>query len=131
MAIKIEIKPIVYDVEIPGYGIFHVSPMGAGAEAELRILARKFNDAAERIKKYDGLVERENKGEKIDHNSKEWKEAAAEYIKAGELADELKDTNYAKLRSVFKGEKVDQLFQDFTYKQLSEIYKKVLKQNNG
>lgn len=127
MAIKIEMKPTKYQVEIPGYGIFEISPLGAGAEAELRVIARKFSEMAEKIKKYDGLVEKEKKGEKIDHDSKEWKEAINDYILTGELADELKDINYAKLRAVFKGDNVDKLFQDFTYKQLLELYKKVVK----
>ena len=122
-------KPIKYELEIPGYGKFEVSPLGAGAEADIRILSRKLDEATEQTKAFDDLVEKEKNGEKLDHNSEEYKKCMEAYRVAGEAVDALRDTLYEKLRNVFKGENVDKLFNDFTYDQLAEIHRKVTKKN--
>ena len=38
---KIELAPKKIEVEIPDYGTFNVMPLGAGAEAEIRVENRK------------------------------------------------------------------------------------------
>ena len=127
MTIKIELKPIVYEVEIPGYGVFQVSPMGAGAEAELRILSRELDEAMEKTKQYDSLVEREKNGEKLDHDSDEYKACMESYKEDGKIVDKLRDTYNEKLHKTIKGKGVSRLFEDFTYDQIAEIYKKAIK----
>ena len=47
--IKIEMKPTQYQIEIPDYGVFDVSPLGAGAEAEIRCLFRELDEAMESL----------------------------------------------------------------------------------
>lgn len=127
MTIKIEMKPIVYDVEIPGYGIFQISPMGAGAEAELHVLSRELDEAMENTRQYDALVEREKNGEELDHNTDEYKACMKSYQEAGKIVDKLRETYNEKLHKVIKGKGVAKLFEDFTYDQIAEIYKKATK----
>lgn len=127
MTIKIELKPIVYDVEIPGYGVFQVTPMGAGAEAELRILSRELDETMEKTKQYDALVEREKNGEELDHNSEEYKACMKAYQEAGKIIDKLRDIYNEKLHKAIKGKGVSKLFEDFTYDQIAELYKKAVK----
>lgn len=123
---KIEMKPQKIKVEIPGYGSFDVTPLGAGAEAEIRILYRELNEALEESKQFQGLVDREKNGEKLDHESEEYKNALEAFNKAGALADKVKDLTYIKMRSVFTGASVDKLFNDFTYQQIQDIYRKAV-----
>lgn len=127
MAIKIEMKPIVCEVEIPNYGKFSVCPMGAGAEAEIRIISRELDEKTESTKKYDELVEREKAGEKLDRNAEDYKACMKAYAEVGEVIDRLRDTYYEKLREVIKGKNVDKLFNDFTYDQIAKMYKEAIK----
>lgn len=124
--ITIEMKPITNEVEIPGYGKFEISPLGAGAEAEIIVAYRELKQAKEDTKKYDELVEKEEKGE-LDKNSKEYKDAIEAFRKVTELADHIRELSLEKLRAVIKGKNVDKLFNDFTYEQLNEIHEKATK----
>lgn len=127
MTIKIEMKPITCEIEIPKYGKFFVSPMGAGSEAEIRVVSRELDEKTEATKKYDDLVEREKNGEKMDHKSAEYVACLDAYAEVGKVVDRLRDLYYEKLREVIKGDNVDKLFNDFTYDQIAKIYKEATK----
>ena len=126
---KIEMSPKKVKVEIPNYGEFEVSPLGAGAEAEIRVIGRKISELQAETKKYDDLVDRETKGEELDKESPEYKEAIGAYKAVAEAFDELRDTVYEKMRAVFKGKNIEKLFNDFTYDQILEIHTKATKDN--
>lgn len=126
---KIELKPIKYQLEVPGYGSFEVSPLGAGAEAEVRMASRKLDEATEKLKDFDGFIEKEKNGEDIDKEAEDYKACMRAYQEAGDAVDVLRDTLYEKLRAVFKGEKVEQLFNDFTYDQIASLHRQVTKEN--
>lgn len=127
MTIKIEMKPITCEIEIPGYGKFQVKPMGAGAEAEIRVISRELEEKDEIVKQFDELVEKEKNGEKLDRNSEEYQACLKAYSEIGKVVDTLRDKTYEKMREVFSGEKVEQLFNDFTYEQIAKIYREATK----
>lgn len=124
---KIEMKPIKIEVEIADYGKFYVSPLGAGAEAEIRIITRELLDKIENDKQYDVLVNKEKNGEKLDTTSEEYIKALEDLAQTAKLGDRVKDITIEKMKNVFKGDKVDKLFEDFTYDQIMEIYNKAVK----
>lgn len=124
--IKIELKPISNEIEIPDYGVFTVSPLGAGAEADIRIAFREMNELHEATKQYEELVEKDKKGE-ADKDSEEYKQAMEAFQKAGKSAENVRELMLAKLRAVIKGKNVEKLFQDFTYEQIQEIYDRATK----
>ena len=126
---KIEMSPKKIKFEIPDYGEFEVSPLGAGAEAEIRIIGRKISELKSETKKYDELVEKEKNGEELDKESEEYKKAVESYKAVAEAFDELRDVVYDKMRAVFKGKNVEKLFNDFTYDQILEIHNKATKEN--
>lgn len=126
MAIKVEIAPINIEIEIPKYGKFTVTPLGAGAEAEIRMAFRKIDEAVKEVEKYKWLVDKEKAGEKIDQKSDEYKEAIAAFGKTGEISDEATDLALNKLKAVIRGKNSDKLFNDFTYAQLWKIYRKAI-----
>ena len=125
--IKIEMKPTQYQIEIPDYGVFDVSPLGAGAEAEIRCLFRELDEAMENTKKpeFKALADREKAGEEIV--KKIDKQA---YKKGSEVIEKLRETVMEKMRNVIKGKNVDKLFNDFTYEQILEIHKKATREND-
>ena len=126
---KIEIAPKTIKVEIPNYGEFQVIPLGAGAEAEMRIIGRKISELSQETKQYEELVKREENGEEIDQNSDEYKKALELYKKLAETYDELKDITIEKMRACFRGKNVEKLFTDFTYDQILEIHGKAIGNN--
>lgn len=126
---KIEMSPKKVKVEIPDYGEFEVSPLGAGAEAEIRVIGRKIAELQEVTKQYDDLVEREKNGEELDKESDEYKKAVDSYKAVAEAFDELRDLVYDKMKAVFKGKNIGKLFEDFTYDQILEIHSKATKEN--
>jgi len=122
MVVSIEIKPIKYKVNVGGYGSFEISPLGAGAEAEMRIATREAQEANEELDKYSELVKRESNGEKLDVNSEEYKACIEALNNANEKTNKAKDITLEKLRRVFNGDKVEDLFNDLTAGQLWDIY---------
>lgn len=126
--IKIEMKPIKNEVEIPGYGVFFISPFGAGAEAEMNMAYRKMVELREDTKQYTKLAEDEKAGKKIDKTSAEYKKAIEAFNAVSKSAEELHDLTIEKLRSVITGDNVDKLFNDFTYTQLMDIYKQATRE---
>lgn len=129
MTIKLDIKPINIKIEIPGYGEFTVTPLGAGAEAEVRIAFREMDEALKKAKEYQSLVDREQAGEKLDTESEEYKLAIEALSIVGDLSDKARDIVMDKMREVIKGKNVDKLFNDFTYKQIQEIYRKAIEED--
>ena len=98
MAIKIEIKPTTYKATIGDYGTFEISPLGAGAEAELRIALRECEEATKATEEFNGLIEREKNGEKLDKDSEEYK-ACMEALKvAGEKLEYAEQLSFDKLK---------------------------------
>ena len=126
---KIEMSPRKYKIEIPDYGEFEVSPIGAGTEAQMRIISREIQELTDETKKYAGIVEKEKDGEKVDQDSEEYKNALKTYKDLALKYDELRDLVYDRMRKVFKGKNVDKLFDDFTYDQILEIHGKAVKDN--
>lgn len=127
MAIKIEIKPTTYKATIGDYGTFEISPLGAGAEAELRIALRECEEATKATEEFNGLIEREKNGETLDKDSEEYK-ACMEALKvAGEKLEYAEQLSFDKLKRVFKGDRVDDLFNDLTMGQLYDIHKQATK----
>ena len=126
---KIEIAPKNVKIEIPDYGEFFVIPLGAGAEAEMRIVSRKIGELTEDTKQYADIVEREKNGEEFDKNSEEYKKALESYRKLALAYDELRDTTLEKMRGCFKGKNIEKLFNDFTYEQILEIHGKAMSEN--
>lgn len=124
--ITIEMKPIINEIEIPGYGKFEVSPLGAGAEAEIMVAFRELKEARDKAKEFDYLIEKEQKNE-LDKESQEYKDALEAYKNVTELADRVRSLTLEKLRAVIKGDNVEKLFQDFTYEQLNEIHDRATK----
>lgn len=127
--IKIEMKPTQYQIEIPGYGVFDVSPLGAGAEAEIRCRFRELDELMEKTKQYQNIVDKEKAGEEVDKDSEEYKECIGALQNASKGVDNLRDTIIEKMQSVIKGKNVDKLFNDFTYEQILEIHKTATKGN--
>ena len=126
---KIEMSPRKYKIEIPDYGEFEVSPIGAGTEAQMRIISREIQELTDETKKYAGIVEKEKDGEKVDQDSEEYKNALKTYKDLALKYDELRDLVYDRMRKVFKGKNVDKLFDDFTHDQILEIHGKAVKDN--
>lgn len=124
---KIEISPIKYQIEIDGYGSFDVSPLGAGAEADIRIAYREMGEAVDATKKFEGIVEREKNGEKMDKDSEEYKACMEAFSEASKVVDKVRETVLSKMRAVFKGKNVEKLFQDFTFDQILDIHNKATK----
>lgn len=124
--IKLDIKPIKNKIEIPGYGVFEVSPLGAGAEAEIRIAFRKIDQVYEEAKKYQGIVDREKNGEKLDRESDEYKEAIKAFNEVSKVSGETRDIVLSKMKMVINGDNLEKLFADFTYSQIQEIYRKAI-----
>lgn len=122
MVVNIELKPIKYKVSVGGYGSFEISPLGAGAEAEIRIVTREAQEANEELDKFSDLVNREKNGEKLDVNSDEYKNCIEALENANKTTNRAKDVTLEKLRRVFSGDKVKDLFNDLTAGQLWDIY---------
>lgn len=122
MVVNIELKPIKYKVSVGGYGSFEISPLGAGAEAEIRIATREAQEANEELDKFSDLVNREKNGEKLDVNSDEYKKCIEALENANKTTNRAKDVTLEKLKRVFSGDKVEDLFNDLTAGQLWDIY---------
>ena len=129
IAMKIEMTPRKYKIEIPEYGEFEVSPIGAGTEAEMRVISREIKELTAETEKYKDIVEKESNGEKLDQDSNEYQTALKLYKDLALKYDELRDLVYDRMRNLFKGKNVDKLFNDFTYDQILEIHGKATKEN--
>ena len=127
MTIKIEIKPTTYKATIGSYGSFDIAPLGAGAEAEMRIALRDVDEATKKTEKYSDLIEREKNGEKLDKESEEYKACLEALNAAAEKLEYANQISLEKLKGVFKGEKVDELFNDLTLGQLFDIHRRATK----
>lgn len=125
--IKIELKPVTYQIEIPEYGVFDVSPLGAGAEAEIRMCFREVDELVAETKKFTDLTDKEKAGEEVDKESQEYKDCMKALQDASKGIDKLRDTIIDKMRGVFKGKGVEKLFNDFSYEQILEIHSKATK----
>lgn len=126
---KIDIAPKTIKIEIPNYGDFEVLPLGAGAEAELRIASRKINELTKETKKYEELVKKEEANEDVDRESEEYSNALKAYRDLTEAYQDLKDITLEKMRACFKGKNIEKLFTDFTYEQILEIHGKAMAEN--
>lgn len=124
---KIELAPKKIEVEIPDYGTFNVMPLGAGAEAEIRVANRKIAELTKSVEPYKALVEKEENGEEVDTKSEEYTKAVEAYKSLGNAYDDLKDLTLSKIRSCFSGKGVEKLFDDFSYEQIMQIYGEAVK----
>lgn len=128
--IKIEMKPTQYEVEVPGYGKFKISPLGAGAEAEIRMRFRELDDLMQESNKFKYIADKENAGEEVDKESEEYKAAIESLKKCAAGVDRLRDTIIEKLRCVIKGDNVDKLFDELSYEQILELQKRATKRED-
>lgn len=132
---KIEMSPKKVKVEIPDYGEFEVSPLGAGAEAELRMMFRELHELHEETEaykqkpEYQEIAEKEKNGEEVDKNSEVYVKAMELFKSVTDLAQKIEDKRIEKLLQVFKGKNVEKLFNDFTIDQINEIYTKATKED--
>lgn len=132
---KIEMTPKKTKVEIPDYGEFEVSPLGAGAEAELRIMYRELRELHEQAEQYQQkpeyqeIAEKEKNGEEVDKDSDTYKKAMDLFKSVTELAQKIEDLRLEKLLQVIKGKNVEKLFNDFSVNQINEIYMKATEGN--
>lgn len=130
---RIDITPKTTEIEIPNYGKYQITPLGAGAEAEIRVSVREFNEAYEDAKQYQDLVDKERSGEKMDRTSDEYQEGLEAFNKVALLADKSREITLEKMRRCFKGdpEAIENLFNDFTYQQIQEIYNQAIGDKDG
>ena len=126
---KIELAPRNIEVELPNYGTFNVIPLGAGAEAEIKVVHRKIAELNEEVKKYNGIVEKEKNGEDVDKESEEYKNALKAYNDLLDAFSELKDITLEKMRGCFKGKNAEKIFNDFSYEQIMQIYSEAVNSN--
>lgn len=125
---KIELAVRKYEVEIDGYGKLFVSPLGAGAEAELRVAFRELDDALKETEAFQSLLDKIEAKEAIDENSEEYKNCVKAWANAEEVSNKVKDVCISKMRAVFSGENVEKFFQDFTYGDIKKVYDTAIKE---
>lgn len=126
MVVNIELKPIKYKVSVGGYGSFEISPLGAGAEAEMRIALREAMDSNEQLNTYGDYEQFSKKFIRedgtVDTDNEEYKQFIEVLEKAGDNNEKLQNITLEKLRKVFKGDNVDKLFDELTLSQIQDIY---------
>lgn len=140
MKITIEAKPLEIKAELPGYGVFYVRKMGAGAEMDLMARMSSIQEHMEEVRtKYAKLFDKENKliadkdnaGLAELKNSAEYKEAlkAQEEInKQIQSHSELVNRTMLNLWRSDNSEAVKKLLADFTITQIQGFYKQVMEQ---
>lgn len=142
MGIKItlEAKPLEYQVEVPGYGLFTVRKMGAGAEADV---ARRLREMDERSKQFDeeykDIIDQEKElaaaqdegGLKKLKGSKKYQEAvrvqkdSAQFLR--QITEELMQIQLGLWDCEDKGA-LKRFLNDFTSEQIQSFYKQVMDQ---
>lgn len=138
--ITIEAKPLTYDVEIPGYGVFTLSRLGAGKEAEMSYRLRVADEKQKEVsRRYKGVIEQEKKllDEKNDEELKKLR-ASKEYLEAKEAQAEtsaaLRDAVLYQREAVAglwnsqNQKALERLKNDFSSEQLNELYLQVMQQ---
>lgn len=140
MTITIEAKPLEVKAELPGYGLFYLRRLGAGAEAELREKLQEAQEIINEIKeKYADIIEKETKLiEAKDAKALEEYRATAEYknaqVEQAESTKKLQEVNdYAnaaqlKLWRSDDPEAMKRLLNDFTTSEIIGFYKQVMEE---
>lgn len=144
MTITIEAKPLLTEVEIPGYGVFTVRLMGAGTEAEIRRRYREANDEAQAISnKYKNILDEEKKlmedknaadELKAFRVSEDYQKAQKEISVVTEKLQRVSDyarEQRAKLFTCEDNSALTKLFDELTDKQLNDIYTQVVESLSG
>lgn len=116
--ISIDITPQKIKIKIADYGEFEVTPLGAGAEATIRVANRKMIRLLEEAKGCEEVLKSADEAKK--------KEAIDKLNEANDALDDYRDIFVEKMKKVFKGDNVDALFDDFSEAQITEIYHKAL-----
>lgn len=140
MTITIEAKPLEVKAELPGYGLFYLRHLGAGAEADLRERLQKAQKIVDEIKeKYADIIEEENKlietGDKkalaefraTEHYKKAQEEQAGSAKTLQEVADYVNATQLKLWRSD-DPKAMEGLLNDFTTAEIIGFYKQVMEE---
>lgn len=143
MTITIEAKPLEVKAELPGYGLFYLRRLGAGAEADIRERLEKAQSTLNEIKdKYADLIEQETrlieaKDEKALADLRatdKFKEATAAQEEANKVLQDA--ANFAtqaqlKLWRSDDPEAMERLLNDFTAEEIRGFYVQVMEQANN
>lgn len=142
MTITLQAKPLEYEVEIPGYGIFTIRRIGAGTEADLASRMRVIEELQQMIKEeYSDIFDEETKliaakdekALKTLRSTDRYKEVEK---KQAEITKKLNSTvEYTKKLAMSlwgseSHENLEKLFNDFTFEQIESLYKQALDQIN-
>lgn len=143
MTITIEAKPLEVKAELPGYGLFYLRRLGAGAEADLRERIQKAQEIIDQIKeKYGDVLEEENR--LIESKDKEalekyrktdrYKEAQKEQESSAKTLQDAAD--YAakaqlKLWRSDDPEAMERFLNDFTIDEIRGFYQQVMTEANN
>lgn len=143
MTITIEAKPLEVKAELPGYGLFYLRRLGAGAEADIRERLAKAQDTINEIKdKYSDLIDEETKlieakDEKAlteFRSTDKFKEAADAQAEANKvLQDAAAFATQAQLKLWRSDdpEAMERLLNDFTADEIRGFYMQVMGQANN
>lgn len=141
--ITIEAKPLIYNVEIPGYGMFTVRRLGAGAQADLSdelAAAQKaqeqiMEDFADTIAEEKRLVRaNDQEGLNVLRASEAYKEAQSAQRKVSQmLQDAVNHSNRIELGLWDSEDKqaLERFRNDFTIEQIRGFYQQVMQQATG
>lgn len=142
MTITLQAKPLEYEVEIPGYGIFTIRRIGAGAEADLASRMRVIEELQQMVKEeYSDILDEETKliaakDEKALNTLRSTDRYKEVEKKQAEITKELNSTvEYTKKLAMSlwgseSYENLEKLFNDFTFEQIESLYKQALDQIN-
>ncbi len=143
MKITLEAKPLEYQVEVPGYGLFTVRKMGAGVEADL---AGRLREMDERQKSFDeeykNIVDQEKELASAKNETELKKLKDSEKYKAaikaqeelsrflGKISGELMRV-HLELWDCEDKEALKRFLNDFTTEQIRGFYKQIMDQVDG
>lgn len=140
MKITLEAKPLEYQVEVPGYGLFTVRKMGAGVEADIASRLREMNEKSELFdEEYKDIVDQEKKLASTENEAELKKLKDSEKYKMaikaqeelsrslGPISEELMHIQLG-LWDCEDKEALRRFLNDFTIEQIRGFYKQVMEQ---
>lgn len=143
MTITIEAKPLEVKAELPGYGIFYLRRLGAGAEADLRERLRKAQEIIDEIKaKYADIIAEETKLMEAKNDdalskfraSDKYREAEKEQTKSAVALQEVADYANKVQLGLWRSddpEAMERFLYDFTMEDIRGFYKQVMDEANN
>lgn len=143
MTITIEAKPLEVKAELPGYGIFYLRRLGAGAEADLRERLQKAQSIIDKIKeKYADIIAEETKLMEAKDDvalakfraSDKYREAEKEQTKSAAALQEAADYANKVQLGLWRSddaEAMERFLNDFTMDDIRGFYKQVMDEANN